>query len=205
MIEQFKDLEVRDSGIMYSSTLDQIKMLHAMDPDKAGELAISAIELLLCGDISSDDPMIRVMLMPAKVIRDRDKKKHDVKVETSKNKRIAELKLDIIAELHMKGLKQRQIGERLGLSQQTISNRIAIITTEFPHLLQDEELVKQANACKNTSKKLVQTCTNENKLVQNGTGGNEVVQSSEDCEVEEPIEKSKPKLTATGRIAELGF
>ena len=146
MIEQFKDFETRDSGIMYNSTLDQIKMLHAMDPDKAGELAISAIELLLCGDISSDDPMIRVMLMPAKVIRDRDKKKHDVKVESSKNKRIAELKLDIIAELHLKGLKQRQIGERLGLSQQTISNRIAIITTEFPYLLQDEELVKQANA-----------------------------------------------------------
>ena len=173
-----------------------------MDPDKAGELAISAIELLLCGDISSDDPMIRVMLMPAKVIRDRDKKKHDVKVESSKNKRIAELKLDIIAELHLKGLKQRQIGERLGLSQQTISNRIAIITTEFPYLLQDEELVKQANACKNTSKKLVQTCTNENKLVQNSTG---VVQDSEDDEVKDPIEKSKPKLTPTGRIAELGF
>jgi transcriptional regulator with XRE-family HTH domain len=105
----------------------------------------------------------------------------------------------------MKGLKQRQIGERLGLSQQTISNRIAIISTEFPYLLQDEELVKQANACKNTSKKLVQTCTNENKLVQNGTGSNKVVQDSEDGEEEEPIEKSKPKLTPTGRIAELGF
>lgn len=205
MIEQFRDFETRDSGIMYNSTLDQIKMLHAMDPEKAGELAISAIELLLCGDISSDDPMIRVMLMPTKVIRDRDKKKHDVKVESSKNKRIVELKLDIIAELHLKGLKQRQIGERLGLSQQTISNRIAIITTEFPYLLQDEELVKQANACKNTSKKLVQTCTNENKLVQNGTGGNEVVQVCEDCKVEEPIENSKPKLTPIGRIAELGF
>ena len=205
MIEQFKDFETRDSGIMYNSTLDQIKMLHAMDPDKAGELAISAIELLLCGDISSDDPMIRVMLMPTKVIRDRDKKKHDVKVESSKNKRIVELKLDIIAELHLKGLKQRQIGERLGLSQQTISNRIAIITTEFPYLLQDEELVKQANACKNTSKKLVQTCTNENKFVQNGTGSNEVVQVCEDCKVEEPIENSKPKLTSTGLIAELGF
>ena len=126
----------------------------------------------------------------------------NVKVESSKNKRIAELKLDIIAELHMKGLKQRQIGERLGLSQQTISNRIAIISTEFPYLLQDEELVKQANACKNTSKKLVQTCTNENKLVQNGTGS---VQDSEDGEEEEPIENSKPKLTPTGRIAELGF
>ena len=40
MIEQFKDFETRDSGIMYNSTLDQIKMLHAMDPAKAGELAI---------------------------------------------------------------------------------------------------------------------------------------------------------------------
>ena len=198
MIEQFKDFETRDSGIMYNSTLDQIKMLHAMDPAKAGELAISAIELLMCGDISSDDPMIRVMLMPTKAIRDKDKKKHDIKVENSKNKRIADLKLDVIADLTRKGLRQRQIAERLGLTQQTVSNRLGTIRTEFPYLLQDEELVLQENVCKNTSNDLVQTCTNNDQLVQNGTN----CETGKNCESDT---KKGPKYTSAGRLAELGF
>ena len=198
MIEQFKDFETRDSGIMYNSTLDQIKMLHAMDPVKAGELAISAIELLMCGDISSDDPMIRVMLMPTKAIRDKDKKKHDIKVENSKNKRIADLKLDVIADLTRKGLRQRQIAERLGLTQQTVSNRLGTIRTEFPYLLQDEELVLQENACKNTSNDLVQTCTNNDQFVQNGTN----CETGKNCESDK---KNGPKYTSAGRLAELGF
>lgn len=198
MIEQFKDFETRDSGIMYNSTLDQIKMLHAMDPAKAGELAISAIELLMCGDISSDDPMIRVMLMPTKAIRDKDKKKHDIKVENSKNKRISDLKLDVIADLTRKGLRQRQIAERLGLTQQTVSNRISIIRTEFPYLLQDEELVLQENACKNTSNDLVQTCTNDAQFVQIGTN----CETGKNCENDT---KKGPKYTSAGRLAELGF
>lgn len=176
-----------------------------MDPEKAGELAISAIELLMCGDISSDDPMIRVMLMPTKAIRDKDKKKHDIKVENTKNKRISDLKLDVIADLTRKGLRQRQIAERLGLTQQTVSNRTSIIRTEFPYLLQDEELVLQENACentsnvcKNTSNDLVQTCTNDTKFVQIGTN----------CETGKTCEnntKKGPKYTSAGRLAELGF
>ena len=47
MIEQFKELEVRKSGVIYNSTLEQIKNLYPMDPERAGELAISAIELVL--------------------------------------------------------------------------------------------------------------------------------------------------------------
>ena len=66
MIEQFKDTEVRNTGVIYSSVLDQIKGLYEFDPEQAGELAISAIELILTGDISSDDVNIRVMLAPIK-------------------------------------------------------------------------------------------------------------------------------------------
>ena len=198
MIEQFNEIEMRNSGLIYNSTFNQIKQLHAMDPDLAGELAISAIELLMCGDISSDDPMIRVMLMPTKAIRDKDKKKHDIKVENSKNKRIADLKLDVIADLTRKGLRQRQIAERLGLTQQTVSNRLGTIRTEFPYLLQDEELVLQENVCKNTSNDLVQTCTNNDQLVQNCTN----CETGKNCESDT---KKGPKYTSAGRLAELGF
>ena len=58
MIEYFNDVEVRGSGVIMSSVFDQIKKMHAMDPEMAGELAISAIELVLTGQFSSDDAMI---------------------------------------------------------------------------------------------------------------------------------------------------
>jgi hypothetical protein len=33
MIEQFKDTEVRNTGVIYSSVLDQIKGLYEFDPE----------------------------------------------------------------------------------------------------------------------------------------------------------------------------
>ena len=119
-------------------------------------------------------------------------------VENSKNKRISDLKLDVIADLTRKGLRQRQIAERLGLTQQTVSNRISIIRTEFHYLLQDEELVLQENACKNTSNDLVQTCTNDAQFVQIGTN----CETGKNCESDT---KKGPKYTSAGRLAELGF
>ena len=43
MIEMFNDVPMRDSGIIYNSVFEQIKKLYSVDPEKAGELAISAI------------------------------------------------------------------------------------------------------------------------------------------------------------------
>jgi hypothetical protein len=81
MIEQFKDTEVRNTGVIYSSVLDQMKGLYEFDPEQAGELAISAIELILTGDISSDDVNIRVMLAPIKKLTEVNVNKYDNKVE----------------------------------------------------------------------------------------------------------------------------
>ena len=47
MIEYFNDVEVRDSAVIMSSVFEQVKKMYAMDPEMAGELAISAIELVL--------------------------------------------------------------------------------------------------------------------------------------------------------------
>ena len=70
MIEMFKDNEIRSSGLIFSSVLEQIKELHQYDPDQAGELAISAIELVLTGDISSDDVNVKIMLAPLRKINE---------------------------------------------------------------------------------------------------------------------------------------
>jgi hypothetical protein len=68
MITMFNDNEARKSGIIYRSTFNQIKKMYDVNPEQAGELAISAIELVLTGDISSDDALINLILEQNKEI-----------------------------------------------------------------------------------------------------------------------------------------
>lgn len=162
MIEFFKDNEPRSSGVIYNSTFEQIKKLYEMDPEKAGELAISAIELVLTGDVSSDDAMIDLFLEPIKVINERNQHNYEVKVQTQRNKKITDLKLDKIAELFEQGYKQREIGERLGLSQQVVSYRVSVIKRDYPELLQNTK-----NSTKNTKTSTnAQICTKNETFVQ---------------------------------------
>lgn len=84
MIEQFKDNEIRSSGLIFSSVLEQIKELHQYDPDQAGELAISAIELVLTGDISSDDVNVKIMLAPLRKINEVNVAKYETKIENKR-------------------------------------------------------------------------------------------------------------------------
>jgi predicted XRE-type DNA-binding protein len=137
MIECFNDVEVRSSGVIMSSVFDQIKKMYAMDPEMAGELAISAIELVLTGQISSDDAMIDMLLAPAKVINDHNVQRYENRKEGSKNKKIKDMKLDEIAEMLQNGMKQKEIAERLHISQQTVSYRMGLIRTQYPELMQD--------------------------------------------------------------------
>lgn len=151
MIEQFKELESRNSGVVYKSTLDQIKKLYEADPELAGELAISAIELVLCGEISSDDMMISILLEPARAVNKNNQDKYDSKVEAAKMKKMVEMRLDKIAELVNSGKKQREIGEALGMSQQTVSYRISLIKTKYPELLTGTTAQKNASAAQTKS------------------------------------------------------
>lgn len=149
MIEKFKENEMRTSGLIYNSTFEQIKNLYQFDPEAAGELAISAIELVLTGDMSSDDVNIQLLLMPMKKINEINVAKYENRVENQRQKKIIEMKLDKIAELAASGLRQREIGERLGLSQQIISYRLNLIKKNYPELLQTNPIeYKNTNATK---------------------------------------------------------
>lgn len=149
MIEKFKDNEVRVSGLIYNSTFEQIKELYEYDPEQAGELAISAIELLLTGDMSTDDVNIRLMLKPMQKINENNVAKYENKKEAQRQKKIQTDKLDKIAELMIVGMKQREIGERLGLSQQMVSYRVNTIKTKYPELLRVDDTNKNTKIQKN--------------------------------------------------------
>ena len=138
MIESFNDVEVRGTGLVLSSMFEQIKKMYAVDPEMAGELAISAIELVLTGQISSNDAMIDMLLAPAKVINDNNVQKYEAKKEGNKSKKIKDMRLDSIAELYKLGLTQKDIAEKLGLTQQTVSYRLGLIKTNYQELLRDD-------------------------------------------------------------------
>lgn len=147
MINSFKDNEARDSGVIYKSTFEQIKKLYTLNPAQAGELAISAIELLLTGDISSDDIYISLMLEDRREVNKRNQEKYDKRVEANKESKKQEMKLEEIAALHKQKMTQSAIGKRIGITQGAVSKRLTIIKTEFPELLQDD----YSNYSKNSS------------------------------------------------------
>lgn len=66
----------------------------------------------------------------------------DKKMEVVKEKKKVEQKLDLIAQLSCQGLTQKQIGDRIGTSQQTIGNRLNLIKKEYPELLEKYRIVQ---------------------------------------------------------------
>lgn len=136
--DELKELETRNTGVIYSSMLDQIRKLYKRDKGKAGEYAIAAIELILCDDISSDDLNIEIMLEPFKALNKRNQAKWEHVKESKSESKIAKLQLKEIADLYLSGLKQDKIGEKVGVSRQTVSNRLKLIRTEYPELLKEE-------------------------------------------------------------------
>lgn len=133
MINNFKDTPMRQSGVIYDGSFEQVKMLYAQDPQLAGELAISIIELTLTGAISSDNPLIPAFLAPQAKVVAKDKQKYESKVAIAESKRYE--RLSQIAELYNQGYKQKEIAEMLGKSTSTISEDLSIIREQYPDLL----------------------------------------------------------------------
>ena len=203
MIQNFKDTEIRKSGLIYNSVLEQIKKMYPSDPVKAGELAISAIELVLTGEMSSDDLMIDIALQALSIQRDRDEDNYNKKEQMAKIKKIEDMKLDKIAELYSQKISQKRIGEMLGISQQTISYRINIIKEKYPELLPNDNkqitkdtkitneiLVKNSDVYQNTK------VTKNTKIGKVGTNCeiSSLVQTEEFGKNEEVVVEEKPQF-----------
>lgn len=151
MIEKFNNAAARRSGVIYNSLLDMIKKVHMSDPILAGELAESAIELVLTDQMSSDNPMIDAMLTTLKAVNDVNVEKYNAKLESSRQKKKVENRLAEIAALYNQGLSQKEIGVKLGISQQAVSYRLRTIREEFAELLSENSgaTPHKENACTN--------------------------------------------------------
>ena len=134
MIKEVRDLKSRPSGVIYESTWEQIKKLYNKNPDLACELAFSVIEQTLTGDISSDDLTIQLICDGLKPINQKAQQKYDIQVKSKRESKCESLQLQKIIELVNMGKTQEEIGKILGVSRQTINNRIRIINEEFPEL-----------------------------------------------------------------------
>ena len=186
MIEMFKENEIRNSGIVYSSTFEQIKKLYEADPEAAGELAIAAIELVLTGDISSDDMMVGLLLEPMRKINENNQVRYDNKVESSKNKKMIDMKLDKIAEMVNKGMRQREIGEALGLSQQNVSYRIGLIKSNYPDLLTGKT-AKSSEEDASEAKHFTKIQTNSTKIQKNSTKNTKIQTGTKNESFVDPV------------------
>lgn len=143
MITKFKDTSVRQSGVIYSGVFEQIKKLHKQAPDKAGELAISAIEYILTGEMSSDDPYMEIFLEPVVPVIQKAVENYNEKVDRELDKRREKLCLDDIANLYNAGYKQKEIAKKLKINEKTISYRMGIIRKEYAELLNEPQRKKK--------------------------------------------------------------
>ena len=133
MIKEFKNNEMRPFGNVYQSMLTQIKKRYAKNPQQAGELAISYIEYVLTGDISTDDDLIEEFVEGYKETTKKAQNRYDAKVAAT------EEKLKRVADLFNAGWKQVDIAREIGVQPPAISKQLAQIRSDFPHLLKVSE------------------------------------------------------------------
>jgi hypothetical protein len=122
---------------VYGSSLQQVKEMYAIDPNMAGELAISILEVALTGTMSTDNPLIKMALANFKDVAGKNQIKYDKKVEVKRAARIEKLQLREIAEMYKQGVPQNIIAKKLGKGASTVSENLKTIRTEFPELLAD--------------------------------------------------------------------
>lgn len=66
MIKAFNDVKGKETGVVSKFALDEAKKVYEVYPELAGELAISALEYSLTGQISSDDYWVKSVIQQYK-------------------------------------------------------------------------------------------------------------------------------------------
>ena len=204
MIKEVRDLKSRPSGVIYESTWEQIKKLYNKNPDLGKELAFSVIEQTLTGDISSDDLTIQLICDGLKPINQKAQQKYDIQVKSKRESKCESLQLQKIVELVNMGKTQEEIGKILGVSRQTINNRIRIINEEFPELKIQINVKKSSHVKRNVD---VDDNVNDNVDVDDNGFYSPVLYSCENPRVislSESINKAAPAAGAANKKKVVG-
>ena len=206
MIKEVRDLKSRPSGVIYESTWEQIKKLYNKNPDLGKELAFSVVEQTLTGDISSDDLTIQLICDGLKPINQKAQQKYDIQVKSKRESKCENLQLQKIIELVNMGKTQEEIGKILGVSRQTINNRIRIINEEFPEL-KIQINVKKSSHVKHNVDVDVDDNVNDNVDVDDNGFYSPVLYSCENSRVislSESVNKAAPAAGAANKKKVVG-
>lgn len=140
MIKQLNENIICSTGVVYQANYEQVILAFKQNPELAGELSTSILELIFTGQSSSDNLMVQLALKNFAAVSEKNREKYERRVAaterkketTSKNR---EKRLVDVADLYNEGLNQKQIAEKLGLSETTISKDMTLIRAEYPQLI----------------------------------------------------------------------
>lgn len=140
MIQKLNEDIICSSSIVYKTNYEQVLLVFKQNPQLAGELSLSILELLFTGQASSDDITVQLALKNLEVISEKNRKNYERKLAAGERrseefKKAREELLITIADLYNEGLNQKQIAEKLGYSEGTISKKMIIIRSDYPQLL----------------------------------------------------------------------
>ena len=118
MISKFSDEPIRDSGIVYGANMEQIEELYSENPELAGELAISILELTLKGTLSTNNSVIRIMLKNLEKQIQKDHEKWEKRAYSNqKRTEQKEEKMVKVADLLDEGYSPAEIVKQTGYSR----------------------------------------------------------------------------------------
>ena len=118
MIPKFSDEPIRDSGIVYGANMEQIEELYNENPELAGELAISILELTLKGTLSTNNSVIRIMLKNLEKQIQKDHEKWEKRAYSNqKRTEQKEEKMVKVADLLDEGYSPAEIVKQTGYSR----------------------------------------------------------------------------------------
>lgn len=144
---KFSEKEPRKSGVVYASTLEQIEMLYKQDPVSAGELAIALLELTLKGEYDTDNFYVKLVLKQMETIVERDKDRYTA--TCANREEFKERRLKEVAQLHLQGLNQSQIGEKIGKDRTTVSKYLKDIRAYHPEWLTPKDKTEGGSSDEN--------------------------------------------------------
>lgn len=136
MITEFDYENCRESSILYKTAYKQVARKYQRGKyEEAAELALAYMQVMLCGETTTDDEDIVDLIEPYLYSSHKSAERYERKLQRTKESKIDEMRLDEIAALMNEGKKSLFIAETLGIPRSTVSYRMNVIKDNYKELL----------------------------------------------------------------------